>query len=172
MTGGAFGSLIAQFFHLTGAERKTLLVAGPLPECPPPLPPPLLRCCWPWNCCSSNGSRAASFPWLLPAPPPAAARRYILGPGPLFPGPAHPAFIGPAGSARLRAGRAAGGMLSALLTSACTRWKMLSQSENSLDVVARDRRSGVGIGGLIFPQALGVGYDTIGALLQGNVPPR
>ena len=28
MTGGAFGSLIAQFFHLTSAERKTLLVAG------------------------------------------------------------------------------------------------------------------------------------------------
>src|SRR5256885_15263259 len=28
MTGGACGSLIAQFFHLTSAERKTLLVAG------------------------------------------------------------------------------------------------------------------------------------------------
>ena len=28
MTGGAFGSMIAQFFHLTAAERKTLLVAG------------------------------------------------------------------------------------------------------------------------------------------------
>jgi hypothetical protein len=28
----------------------------------------------------------------------------------------------------------------------------------------------VGLGGLIFPQALGVGYDTIGALLQGEVP--
>ncbi len=28
MTGGAIGSLIAQFFHLTSAERKTLLVAG------------------------------------------------------------------------------------------------------------------------------------------------
>ena len=28
MTGGAVGSLIAQFFHLTSAERKTLLVAG------------------------------------------------------------------------------------------------------------------------------------------------
>src|SRR5215470_10801134 len=28
MTGGAFGSLIAQFFHLTSSERKTLLVAG------------------------------------------------------------------------------------------------------------------------------------------------
>src|SRR5579859_871069 len=28
MTGGAFGSLTAQAFHLTAAERKTLLVAG------------------------------------------------------------------------------------------------------------------------------------------------
>ncbi|HVZ34907.1 MAG TPA: chloride channel protein, partial [Polyangiaceae bacterium] len=28
MTGGALGSLIAQLFHLTSAERKTLLVAG------------------------------------------------------------------------------------------------------------------------------------------------
>src|SRR5436190_649350 len=28
MTGGAFGSIIAQFFHLSAAERKTLLVAG------------------------------------------------------------------------------------------------------------------------------------------------
>ena len=27
----------------------------------------------------------------------------------------------------------------------------------------------IGMGGLIFPQALGVGYDTIGALLQGDV---
>jgi CBS domain-containing protein len=27
----------------------------------------------------------------------------------------------------------------------------------------------VGLGGLIFPEALGVGYDVIGALLQGNV---
>jgi len=28
MTGGAFGSMFAQLFHLTAAERKTLLVAG------------------------------------------------------------------------------------------------------------------------------------------------
>ena len=28
----------------------------------------------------------------------------------------------------------------------------------------------IGVGGLIFPQALGVGYDTIGDLLQGAVP--
>ena len=28
----------------------------------------------------------------------------------------------------------------------------------------------IGLGGLVFPQALGVGYDTIGSLLQGDVP--
>jgi H+/Cl- antiporter ClcA len=27
----------------------------------------------------------------------------------------------------------------------------------------------VGLGGLVFPQALGVGYDMIGSLLQGDV---
>ncbi len=30
----------------------------------------------------------------------------------------------------------------------------------------------IGLGGLIFPQALGVGYDTIGGLLQGSVTAR
>jgi len=30
----------------------------------------------------------------------------------------------------------------------------------------------VGLGGLVFPEALGVGYDVIGALLQGDVPRR
>jgi chloride channel protein, CIC family len=30
----------------------------------------------------------------------------------------------------------------------------------------------IGAGGLLFPQALGVGYDTIAALLQGDVPRR
>ena len=30
----------------------------------------------------------------------------------------------------------------------------------------------IGIGGFIFPQALGVGYDTIGDLLQGDVAGR
>ena len=46
----------------------------------------------------------------------AAARRYIIGMGPLFPVPPHPAFIGPEGLAGcVAAGLLAGG-LSALLT--------------------------------------------------------
>ena len=59
MTGGAFGSMIAQLFHLTSAERKTLLVAGAARECRQRSPLRWLRYCWQWSCCCSNGSRAA-----------------------------------------------------------------------------------------------------------------
>ena len=40
---------------------------------------------------------------------------------------------------------------------------------HALVVVARDRRLVVGVGGLIDPRALGVGYDTIGAELAGRL---
>ena len=66
MTGGAFGSLIAQFLHLTNAERKTLLVAGAAAACRRRSPPRWPRLCLPWSCCSSSGSRGALFRWLWP----------------------------------------------------------------------------------------------------------
>jgi len=103
----------------------------------------------------------------------AAARRYIIGMGPIFPVQPHPAFIGPEGLAGcVIAGFLAGG-LSALLTVAVyaaedafaripTHWMWWPALGGLV----------IGIGGLIFPQALGVGYETIGALLQGDVPGR
>jgi len=59
MTGGAVGSLIAQFFHLTSAERKTLLVAGAAAGMWRRLPRLSRRFCWPSSSCCSNGSPAA-----------------------------------------------------------------------------------------------------------------
>jgi H+/Cl- antiporter ClcA len=63
MTGGAFGSIFAQRFHLSAAERKTSLVLGLRQEwlrySGRQLPPS----CLPWSCCFSNGSRAVSFLW-------------------------------------------------------------------------------------------------------------
>ena len=62
-------------------------------------------------------------------------------------------------------------MLSALLTlGVYAAEDAFPEAADSLDVVAGDRRRGGRHGRLIFPQALGVGYDTIGALLQGDVP--
>jgi CBS domain-containing protein len=96
-----------------------------------------------------------------------------MGMGPLFPVPAHAAFIGPAGLAGcVLAGVLAGG-LSALLTLA------VYASEDSFAKLPIHWMwwpaiGGlvIGIGGLVCPQALGVGYDTIGAMLQGQITLR
>jgi CBS domain-containing protein len=100
-------------------------------------------------------------------------RRYIIGMGPLFPVPAHPAFIGPQGLLGcVIVGILAGG-LSSLLTQA------VYASEDAFQRLPIHWMwwpaiGGlvIGIGGWMFPQALGVGYDVIGDLLQGNVAGR
>ncbi len=102
-----------------------------------------------------------------------AVRRHILGLGPLFPVPPHPTFIGTAGLLGCVAAGLLAGALSALLTQA------VYASE---DAFARlpihwmwwPPIGGlvIGLGGFLFPQALGVGYDVIGGLLQGATPMR
>lgn len=62
MTGGAIGSIIAQGFHLTAAERKTLLVAGAAAVCQLLLPLRLQPCCSRLSFCFLNGSRAVWCP--------------------------------------------------------------------------------------------------------------
>ena len=64
MTGGAFGSLFAQFFHLSAAERKTLLVAGAAGGMAAVFATPVAAVFSRWNSCCLNGSRAVSSRWL------------------------------------------------------------------------------------------------------------
>src|SRR3954463_6299204 len=170
MTGGAVGSLIAQFIHLTSAERKTLLVAGAAAglsgavAAPPPavlLSVELLLFEW---------KPRSLVPVALASATAAAMRRYIIGMGPLFAVPSHPAFIGPEGLAGCVVAGLLAGALSAILTLA------VYASEDAFHRLPIHWMwwppiGGlvIGIGGLFSPQALGVGYDTIGSLLQGNV---
>jgi H+/Cl- antiporter ClcA len=98
----------------------------------------------------------------------AVVRRYILGFGPLFPVPEHPLFIGPKALLGCALVGLLAGVLSALLTisvyaaeDAFQRLKIHWMWWPAIGGLA------IGLGGLIFPQALGVGYDTIGQLLQG-----
>jgi len=171
MTGGAVGSMVAQFFHMTSAERKTLLVAGAAAGMSATFASPLAATLLAVELLLFEWKPRSLVPVALASATAAAARRYIIGLGPLFPTPPHPLFIGPAGLAGcVVVGLLAGG-LSALLT---------------LSVYAAEDAFGrlpihwmwwpalgglvIGLGGLVFPQALGVGYDTIGALLQGDVP--
>ncbi len=169
MTGGAFGSMIAQFFHLTSAERKTLLVAGAAAGMSATFAAPLSAILLAVELLLFEWKPRSLIPVALASATAGAARRYLIGLGPLFPTPPHPVFIGPAGLIGCVICGILAGALSALLTGAVyaaedafaklpIHWMWWPAIGGLV----------IGVGGMIFPQALGVGYDTIGSLLQGN----
>src|SRR5580698_480240 len=170
MTGGAFGSMIAQFFRLTSVERKTLLVAGAAAGMSATFASPVAAVLLAVELMLFEWKPRSLVPVALASATAGAARRYILGVGPLFPVPAHPVFIGPLGLLGCVVCGVLAGALSALLTGAVyaaedaflklrIHWMWWPAIGGLV----------VGLGGLIFAQALGVGYDTIGALLKGDV---
>lgn len=171
MTGGAFGSIIAQYFQLTGAERKTLLVAGAAAGMSATFASPVAAVLLAVELLLFEWKPRSMIPVAIASATAAVVRRYIIGQGPLFPVPPHPLFIGPLGILGcIVAGLLAGG-LATLLTMA------VYASEDAFQHLPIHWMwwpaiGGlvIGIGGFIFPQALGVGYSTIHDLLQGNVP--
>jgi len=171
MTGGAFGSMIAQLFHLTSAERKTLLVAGAAAGMSATFAAPISAVLLAVELLLFEWKPRSLIPVALASAVAGAARRYIIGLGPLFPTPAHPVFIGPQGLLGCVAAGILAGALSALLTLAVYGAEDAFQ-HLKIHWMWWPAIGGlvVGVGGYIFPQALGVGYDTIGALVQGSVP--
>ncbi|GCE17093.1 chloride channel protein [Dictyobacter kobayashii] len=170
MTGGAFGSMIAQLFHLTSVERKTLLVAGAAAGMSATFASPIAAILLAVELLLFEWKPRSLVPVALASAAAAILRHYLLGSGPLFPVPAHSAFIGPTGFLGcVVAGLLAGG-LSSLLTLLVYAFEDLFH-RLPIHWMWWPMIGGlvIGIGGLIFPQALGVGYDTIGSLLQGNV---
>jgi H+/Cl- antiporter ClcA/predicted transcriptional regulator len=170
MTGGAFGSMIAQFFHLTSLERRTLLVAGAAAGMSATFASPLAAVLLSVELLLFEWKPRSLIPVAIASVAAAATRRYIIGMGPLFPTPPHAIFIGPQGLMGCVLVGIMAGALSALLTLA------VYAAEDAFQKLPIHWMwwpiiGGfvVGLGGLIFPQALGVGYDMIGALLQGDV---
>src|ERR1700681_233054 len=173
MTGGAVGSMIAQLFHLTSAERKTLLVAGAAGGMCATFAAPVASVLLAVELLLFEWKPRSLIPVALASAMAAVIRRYILGFGPLFPVPVHPLFIGPKGLLGCALVGLLAGILSALLTLSVyaaedgfQRLKIHWMWWPAIGGLA------IGLGGLVFPQALGVGYDTIGALLQGSVTTR
>jgi len=169
MTGGAFGSLIAQFFQLSSTERRTLLVAGAAGGMSATFASPVAAVLLAVELLLFEWKPRSLIPVALASAAAAAMRRYIIGMGPLFPTPPHPAFIGPGGLLGCVVVGLLAGALSALLTVA------VYAAEDAFRLLPIHWMwwpaiGGVvvGIGGLIFPQALGVGYDMIGTLLAGK----
>ncbi len=172
MTGGAFGSLIAQVFHLSAAERKTLLVAGAAGGMSATFASPVAAAMLAVELLLFEWKPRSVIPVALSSAVAAALRPYLVGAGPLFPVPPHPAPGVPGILSAVVVGLAAGA-LSAALTAAVygaedaflrlpIHW-MWWPSIGGLVV---------GVGGLIQPHALGVGYDTIAELLRGEFVPQ
>ena len=113
------------------------------------------------------------MPVALASATAAAVRTFVIGAGPLFPLAEHPAFPGVAALACcVVAGLAAGG-LSAGLTYAVYTFEDLFKRV-PIHWMWWPAIGGlvIGIGGVICPQALGVGYDVIGGVLHESYTAR
>jgi H+/Cl- antiporter ClcA len=170
MTGGAFGSMVAQYFHLTAAERKTLLVAGAAAGMSATFGTPVAAVLLAVELLLFEWKPRSMIPVALASAVAATIRVPLLGAPPIFPVPAHASVIGLDGMVACIVIGIAAGALSAALTAA------VYAAE---DAFGRLRLHWmwwpaigglvVGFGGFLFPRALGVGYDTIGALLTGSL---
>ena len=170
MTGGAFGSMIAQLFKLSATERKTLLVAGAAAGMSATFSAPLAAVLLAVELLLFEWKPRSLIPVGLSSVAAAVTRYYILGPGPLFPVPPHSSFVGWQGLLACCLAGLLAGILSMLVTGAVYGCEDAFQ-RLPIHWMWWPAIGGlaIGIGGLVFPQALGVGYDTIESLLRGSV---
>jgi len=169
MTGGAFGSLIAQFINLTAAERKTLLVAGAAGGMAAVFNAPIASVLLAVELLLFELKPRSFVPVALASASSTVLRHYLISPNPLFPLGPHPSL----GLASLASCLLVGffaGLLSWLLTigvyAAEDGFRKLPihwMWWPALGGIA------IGIGGVFSPRALGVGYDSIAAELSGSL---
>ena len=169
VTGGAFGSLFAQAFHLSSAERKTLLVAGAAGGMAAIFSTPLAAVLIAIELLLFEWKPRSFIPVAASAVVAGALRVPLLGPGPLFPVVPHAAPDAATLGWCVVAGLAAG------LAAALVTWMVYGFEDLfrklPLHFMWWPAIGGlaVGLGGLVAPRALGVGYDTIGDLLRGHL---
>lgn len=174
LTGGAFGSVIAQFFHLSASERRTLLVAGACGGMAAVFGTPVAATLF--------GVELLVFEWKPRSMVPIAAAcavaelvrnvlaaHHLILAAPLFLMPPHGAFSSIAVAAAGLVGLA-GGLLAWVLTTAVygaeDAFKRLPIHWAWWPAIGG---AVIGLGGLIDPRALGVGYASISAELAGHV---
>jgi CIC family chloride channel protein len=169
MTGGAIGSLFAQFFHLSAAERKTLLVAGAAAGMTAIFGTPMAAVLLAVELLLFEWRPRSFIPVSVAAVMATCLRPLLFGYGPLFPFLGDPA-LGWWGLLACAALGMSAGLLSSLLT------KLLYILEDAFERLPIHWMwwpaiggLGVGLGGLIEPRALGIGYDVIGDLLGGHL---
>ncbi|MCC6568007.1 MAG: chloride channel protein [Anaerolineales bacterium] len=169
MTGGAIGSLFAQFFHLTSAERKTLLVAGAAAGMAAIFSAPVAAVLLAVELLLFEWKPRSFIPVALAAAVAGAMRVTFLGAGPIFAIPPHESLGGWALLIACLVGIAAG-LASGILTTLVYFFEDLFE-RLPIHWMWWPILGGlaIGIGGLIDPRVLGVGYGVIHQLLRGEM---
>jgi CIC family chloride channel protein len=169
MTGGAFGSLFAQCFRLSAAERKTLLVAGAAGGMSAVFATPVAAVLLAVELLLFEWRPRSFVPVAVASAVAALLRVPLLGAGPMFPVPLH-AGLGAVGLGVAVLVGVVVGLCSALLTALVYGCEDLFQRLPihwmwwpALGAVV------VGLSGVIDPRVLGVGYGTIHQLARGEI---
>ncbi len=169
MTGGAFGSLFGQVFRFTSTERRTLLVAGAAGGMSAIFAAPVAAVMLAVELLFFEWRPRSFIPVALASLTAGTLRIPLLGPGPIFPMSGHAPPGGTETAWALVMGLLAG-LLSVFLTKLVYAFEDLFRRLPihwmwwpALGGLA------VGLGGLLDPRVLGVGYDTIRAVLQGRI---
>ena len=169
MTGGAFGSIVAQLFHLTAAERKTLLVAGAAAGMSAVFASPIAGTLLAVELLLFEWKPRSFIPVAAAALIAAVLRVPLLGAGPIFPVMPHAALNGTALMVAVLIGVIVG-FGSAILTG------MVYFFEDAFIKLPFHwmwwpavGAVFVGLGGWYDPRVLGVGYELIHGLLRGEI---
>ncbi|MDN8617533.1 chloride channel protein [Variovorax ginsengisoli] len=168
MTGGAIGSLLAQYFHLTAGERKALLVAGATAGMTAVFGTPVAAVLLAVELLLFELRPRSLLPVAVACAVAGFARPLLMGPGPLF--PMQTAVPDPMVLFYCAAAGLACGVLALVLSTSLYKVEDLF-GKLPLHWMWWPAMGGlvVGLGGYLEPRALGVGYDVIGDLLNNRL---
>lgn len=168
MTGGAIGSLIAQYFHLTAAERKALLVAGATAGMTAVFGTPVAAVLLAVELLLFELRPRSLLPVAVACAVAGFTRPLLMDAGPLF--PLQTAVPGPLAMLSCIVAGLLCGVLSASLSISLYKVEDLF-GKLPIHWMWWPAIGGlaVGIGGYFEPRALGVGYDVIGDLLHNHL---
>lgn len=169
MTGGAVGSLFAQFFHLSAVERKTLLVAGAASGMAAIFATPVAAVLLAVELLLFEWRPRSFIPVSIAAVVAGVFRMSLLGQGPIFPVPMHPLMNAEGMFFALLVGLLAG-VGSGVLTHIVYFFEEVFE-RMPIHWMWWPAIGGlfVGLGGYFDPRVLGVGYELIHSLLKGEV---
>ena len=168
-TGGALGSLVGQVLHTTAVERKVLLACGAAAGMSATFNTPIAGVILAIELLLFEFKARSFIPLVIASTLATAVHMQLLGPGPMFSVSAVDFGIPHALPFYLVLGPVCG--IAAVLLSKALYWVEDTFEKLPLDELWWPAIGALflGIIGFFVPRVLGVGYDTIGDILNGNL---